>query len=359
MKIGLFGGSFNPPHKQHLRIAKAAVKSGLVDKVWFVPVFMPVHKSDKDFLSYDDRCRLISAAIQGKKNYDLCTIEKDLGGPSYTINTLRSLRASFPLHDFLLVVGSDSLNDIKNWHLSEKLALEAEIIAAVRPNFPVSESLSAYRYHMIEICESAVSSTEIRRNIAKEPAMFSFLPAPTAALIAAENFFSCWTNDFAGWVSKIKSKYSALPENIIAHLNGTGLLAARYCSEMSADPRLGWLAGISHDLYRASSDEEIKDVLANSSLILEKIEKSVPMLAHGAAAAFFLSGLSPAVPENVISAVRMHTFPEDKCGAIEMALVMADFLDPSRQNSKRDKLRNEKLDPEKRFKKVLRIKHKK
>ncbi|MBF0546752.1 MAG: nicotinate (nicotinamide) nucleotide adenylyltransferase [Candidatus Riflebacteria bacterium] len=359
MIIGLFGGSFNPPHKQHIKIAQKSLESGLIDEVWFIPVFLPVHKSDTELISFSDRCEMLKASIQGKKGLKLSEVERELDGPSFTIRTIRHLKKQNPFHDYFLIIGSDSLNDLKNWKSSAEIIAEAGLIVASRPGYTVPSVLPSKKTFLINIDEDPVSSTEFRKKLKLKNDPFRFVPPGAAAIIAEKNLYNCWGTEFRTWVEQIRLKHQNLPTSIINHLAGTASLAARYSAELTDDPRLGWLAGISHDLFRASPDQEILNVLSKSDIPLFKKEREIPMLGHGAAAACFLKNLDPNFPKKVITSVRMHTFPRVRCGKIEKALVMGDFLDPSRESKERSKIREMELTPQKRFEVVCRSKREK
>ena len=107
MKIGLLGGSFNPVHWGHLLLAEFAREQCGLDQVWFVPTATPPHKPSRDLLDGEHRLAMIRLAVRGNPALRSSDVELRLGGVSYTIRTVRLLRAKFPKTRWFLIVGSD------------------------------------------------------------------------------------------------------------------------------------------------------------------------------------------------------------------------------------------------------------
>lgn len=146
MKIGLFGGSFDPPHRGHLALARlAAARLGL-DRVLFAPVGVQPLKRDRAQAPFADRVAMTRLAIDGEPAFQLSLVDapRPDGRPNYTIDTLRTLRAELGADDSLfLLMGADSFLSIGRWHRSADLLLTCDFIVAARPGFDLSRLTAA------------------------------------------------------------------------------------------------------------------------------------------------------------------------------------------------------------------------
>lgn len=146
MRIALFGGTFNPVHYGHLRIAQEVIEDGSVDKIVFVPAYAPPHKPEAHVADAADRLAMLALAIKGNERFALSDIEIRRGEVSYTIDTLRQIKER-PPEDFKgygemslsLIVGSDAFNDINSWCEYEEIFKLASIIVVTRPGFAVKK----------------------------------------------------------------------------------------------------------------------------------------------------------------------------------------------------------------------------
>ena len=107
MRIGIFGGTFDPPHLGHLILAERCREAAGLDEVWFLPSFQPPHKLDRTMSRFEARCVMVALAAIGQPAFKVERIESELPPPSYTAETLRVLKQRHPSHDFHLIVGGD------------------------------------------------------------------------------------------------------------------------------------------------------------------------------------------------------------------------------------------------------------
>lgn len=144
LRVGILGGSFNPPHLGHVAMAEFVLKGGEVDQVWVVPCFE--HPFDKPLLSFEDRFQMCGLAFRSLgKNVRVMDVEKKLGGKSYTLRTVQHLKKEYPNDFFWLVVGEDIAQEAKHWHQYEELKKGVEWLVLPRgegspiPNISASE----------------------------------------------------------------------------------------------------------------------------------------------------------------------------------------------------------------------------
>lgn len=134
MRLGLFGGSFNPPHVGHLAVAEACAEAAALDRVLWVPAATPPHKQDDPSLaSAADRFALVEAAIGGNSRFEASAVEIERGEVSYTVDTLRHLGAAHPRAALSLIVGGDSLVGFASWREPRAILDLAHLVAYARP----------------------------------------------------------------------------------------------------------------------------------------------------------------------------------------------------------------------------------
>jgi nicotinate-nucleotide adenylyltransferase len=164
VKICLFGGTFDPPHIGHLLIAQTICEAESFDKILFIPVNIPPHKSVNTIL--EDRLNMLEIAIDDNPNFEISDIEIKRGGVSYTIDTIRTIKKQYNIssNKISYLIGSDSLLNFHNWKDPEKILEECQIIVAIRPGFRPSD-IPAWILHKIQfanIPRFEISSTNIR-----------------------------------------------------------------------------------------------------------------------------------------------------------------------------------------------------
>ena len=138
MKIGILGGSFNPVHIGHLILADEVREKLKLDKIIFIPLYLAAHKEEKDLLYAPERLKMVKLAIKGNPYFEASDIEIKRQGPSYTIDTLKSLREKYSARDkFFFIVGSDALGYLNSWKDIDQVMKLAKLVVASRPNYPL------------------------------------------------------------------------------------------------------------------------------------------------------------------------------------------------------------------------------
>ncbi len=174
MRIGILGGTFNPPHVGHLTIACEAMKKAGLDKVLFVPCGNPPHKDASDIPDGKHRIEMVRLAIAGHSDFEISDIEVLDRGKSYTAKTLEKLKKIYPDDRLCFIVGADSLCQMEEWFCPEAIFRQAEIVVAGRggvENCDVEQTIEYYRtkYNAditkITMDTIEMSSSDIRRRI--------------------------------------------------------------------------------------------------------------------------------------------------------------------------------------------------
>jgi nicotinate-nucleotide adenylyltransferase len=176
MKIGILGGTFNPIHLGHTRLAREARDKLALDKVILVPSYMPPHKSGKEIISSDDRYAMAKIALSGTRGIEVSDIEMKLKGTSYSINTVRKIKDIYgEAAEIYLITGSDYAGDLDSWMEIDRLRKMCTLTIATRPGSPQASGAAGARILRVETPE--ISSSDIRRRI-KEGKDFKDLVCP-------------------------------------------------------------------------------------------------------------------------------------------------------------------------------------
>lgn len=162
-RIGILGGTFDPIHHGHLALAKAAQKQFQLDKVLFIPAFIPPHKTDRaDITPAPYRYRMVEMAVLEEPGFEVSDIEFTRPEVSYTADTLRLLKMLNPDADLFLILGQDSLAAMPSWKEPEEIFKMAGILAAKRRG---SSSVEFENVSWIDMPESPLSSSRIRESL--------------------------------------------------------------------------------------------------------------------------------------------------------------------------------------------------
>jgi len=191
VKLGIFGGSFDPVHVGHLRVAKACIDAAALEELWFVPSATQPHKPDGAQASAEHRVNMLELAICAIPNARISRMEIDRGGTSYTVDTLRALQAQRPGDELFLVLGADALTDLPNWRKPEEISRLATLVVVARPGEQLAPPKAEWGSQWIEaaIQPTDVSSTDIRHRIANGQPIDGFVPGPVAEYIAAHSLY--------------------------------------------------------------------------------------------------------------------------------------------------------------------------
>jgi nicotinate-nucleotide adenylyltransferase len=212
MRIGLLGGSFNPIHNAHLRIAGEAQDACLLDRVIFIPAADPPHKPLAGDVSFENRSTMVRMAIDARPDFEMSTIEAERDGKSYSFDTIRTLRERLPGDDLFFIVGGDSFLEIGSWYRYAGIFRLCNLIVVERPGCKIINPLEVLPYAVrgaftfdgktgrltyesgtsvffVAGSPLDLSSTEIRRLASAGADITPYVPHDVAAYISQQRIY--------------------------------------------------------------------------------------------------------------------------------------------------------------------------
>ena len=195
MTVGLFGGSFNPPHLGHLVVAETMREQFGLDGVWWIPAPHPPHKPVAVLAEAGHRLEMTRRAVAGNSDFAVSEIEIERAGPSYTIDTIQALQATHPAYRFALVLGSDSLQGFPTWRAPKEIAARVPLLVYHRPGAAVAVP-EAWLEDKIQVAESPlidISGTDIRARVQAGRSIRYLVPDAVRAYIDEHGLYRAST----------------------------------------------------------------------------------------------------------------------------------------------------------------------
>jgi len=193
-KIGILGGTFNPPHLGHLLVAEEALQQLKLDAIWIIPVAIPPHKSVSKVALAKHRLAMCKALFSGAKSLRVSDVEIRAGGKSYTYDTIVKLRRRYSKARFYFIVGSDGIEQIPTWYRFKELCSICQIVFYPRPDYLVRLPASFKKLlghvlfnrlnrSILKVPQTDFSSNDIRRRIGRKKPVYHLTGAKVAAVI--------------------------------------------------------------------------------------------------------------------------------------------------------------------------------
>ncbi|HEX3150917.1 MAG TPA: nicotinate-nucleotide adenylyltransferase [Gemmataceae bacterium] len=200
MRVGIFGGTFDPVHYGHLVVAEQAREQAELDQVWFVPSARPPHKLDAPITAFDRRADMLTLALAGHEDkFRVESLEKDRPGPSFTADTLDVLHTAHRKNDWFLILGADSVRDLPTWHDPLRVVDRATIVAAGRPGYTnwsaadlaAALAIEAKRVRLmtVEIPLIEIASRDLRRRAADGRSLLFQVPHAVGVYINEKKLY--------------------------------------------------------------------------------------------------------------------------------------------------------------------------
>ncbi len=191
MKIGIFGGTFDPPHNGHLHLAENISKEMCLDKIIVIPTFVAPHKTDKKTSSAEDRFKMCELCFKSDL-FEISNIEINRGGKSYTVDTLTALREKYPDDKFFLIIGSDMLEYFSKWYRYEDILKLCTLCCVGRENKTLTLPDFFTNDNQVYLSSAKpleMSSTFIRNAVKNSEDINDYLPENVAEYIKERKLY--------------------------------------------------------------------------------------------------------------------------------------------------------------------------
>ncbi|MDR2468301.1 MAG: nicotinate (nicotinamide) nucleotide adenylyltransferase [Spirochaetaceae bacterium] len=341
MKFAILGGSFNPVHKGHLKLAASVYELGY-DRVILIPAYQSPLKPSGQAESAKERAEMLLAAIGGDRRFtvDLCEIHR--AGISYTVDTLRDITVRYtPEGKTGLVLGDDLVRGFSTWQGADEIAQKAEILIARRtgasPVFPFP-----HREMDNDIYE--LSSAQIRAAIAEGAAWRNFVPLRVGTLIARNGMYGCapepenhepekpsFTKGSDGQIEAletfVREKLSLFR---FVHSRNVALHCADLAVRFGLDTDTAYRAGLLHDICKDLDDVAMITWAQQDGEPFTQTEQAKPALLHGRAGAEYIKWELNIHDTTILEAVRCHTTGYPGMGALAQIVYIADKIEAGR-----------------------------
>lgn len=325
-KICVFGGTFNPPHIGHIRLAVNAADRIGADRVIVIPDCIPPHKQANQLASAEERVEMCRASFDFDDRFEISTMEIDRGSKSYTVETLRELKKQNPDAELYLIIGSDMLDSFTQWYCWEELLSLATLVAASREKGfePRLEGFSSEQKNRVIYLENEpfeISSSEIRRGIYFGNEYDNAVSEKTLELIRKRGLY---LQDDERYDYLLKRM---LDEKRIFHSRCVSESAARLAEKYGENVEKARIAGLLHDIMKNASDDEHIEYAP----CLTELEKANRKVWHQFSGEGFLRKNKIITDEEILSAVKWHTTGRADMTRLERIVYVADFISADRE----------------------------
>lgn len=343
MRIGIYGGTFNPIHNGHVHLLREfSARLGL-DKVLLIPTGTPPHKQAHELASAEDRLALCALAAKDLPcPVEVSDLEARREGKSYTVDTLAVLREEYPLDDLYLLMGEDMFLTVDKWYQAEKILSTCVLAAAprsadglfrLRDKARQLEADFGARCVVEGIPYVEVSSTQIRQRLDQGQTLTGLVPEAVAAYIESHGLYRLTYEDLE------RAVRPHLGDKRFYHSQCVAACAQDLARRYGADPDKARKAGILHDIMKDAPGEEQLKILEESGIILTDLQKTQPKLWHAMAGAAYVEHTLGVTDPEILGAIRWHTSGRGGMTLLEKVLFVADYISADREYPSVDKMR--------------------
>lgn len=339
-KIGVYGGSFNPPHLGHMQAVQEMAKSLELDRVLLVPAAIPPHKDLADGSpTGEQRLEMLRLASEGMEGVETASLELRRKGLSYTADTVKALHEKYPKDKLYLLMGTDMFLSFHEWYKPEKICKHAAVVTALRADTDSLPQLEKQAERLKKTCgaktvvlENSIlemSSTEVRRMLRFQCAE-PYLNKRVLDYIRANRLYGA-EDDLRGlpFDQLRKISLSLHDPKRVPHVVGCCSAASHLALRWGADESLAARAGILHDVTKALGKRTQLLLCEKYGIMTTEFERDHYKLLHartGAAIAEHIFGEE----KEVVDAIYWHTTGKANMTLLEKILYIADYMEPNR-----------------------------
>ena len=333
MRLGILGGSFNPLHNGHIAIAKQIKAEYSLDRVLFMVANDPPHKQIAAGVSANARFEMTRLALQGEDGLEVSDLELRIAGKSYTINTVRELRAQHPEAQIRCIVGADMLLNLPEWHQHRQLLAECGFIGVNRPGYDMVESAAeAMRAEygadiwLTSFSGPELSSTGLRESVRNGASIRGQVPEAVAEYIYEHGLY------FPEALERIRVKLKeTLKPKRYSHVVGTVRMAVDLAEAYGIDPDKARLAALLHDCAKVAPEEQLRLAEALGVDVSEYLPAFRGVI-HGPVGAALAQRDYGVADVEVLDAIRYHTLCRVGMTPLEKLTYLADKIEYTRED---------------------------
>ena len=352
MKIGIYGGTFNPPHLGHMAAAKAAVAALGLDKLLLIPAAIPPHKAlPSDTPAPEHRLAMVEKWADGMgAGAEVSALELEREGKSYTSDTLRAIRQTYPDAELWLLMGTDMFLTLHLWHEPEVILSLAGICAFGRTEQDGEALFAPQREHLQKNFDAKIttitlpglvdiSSTRLREQLENGGGGQYLLPS-VYGYILMHRLYGTKADLKNLDLNQLRAcSYSMMRAKRIPHVMGVEEEAVKLAQRWGADPELARRAGILHDCTKYYELPEQLDICEEYGVRLDTLEQKAVKLLHSKTGACIARGVF-GQPDAVYDAIFWHTTGKADMTTMEKVLYIADYMEPNRDFDGVERLRH-------------------
>ena len=339
MRIGIYGGTFNPPHVGHIRAAKCAVDALKLDKLLLIPSCISPHKTIPEHSpSPEQRLSMLQLAIGEDEVIRVSDLELSRGGTSYTYETVAQVKEMHPNAELYLFMGTDMFLSFRTWKEPGKILENASIAVFYRGEKQEKEDIAREKamlesiggkVFLVENPVTEISSTDLRRLLTFGCAD-DFLPEGVGDYIRKNRLYGGGDNLRGLPMEQLEQVViGLLKPSRVAHVLGCRDTAADLARHWGADPVDAARAGLLHDVTKALDGPLQLTLCQSYGIILDKFSAHNPKTLHaltGSLVADRVFGENAAV----VAAIRSHTTGKANMNLLEKIIYVADYMEPNR-----------------------------
>lgn len=333
MRIGIFGGTFNPPHKGHKKLALEIKEKADLDRIIIIPTFTPPHKEGKDLASGEHRIKMCEIMFT-EDFFTVSDMEIKRQGKSFTYDTLLELKKTFPNDELFLIIGSDMLLSFHTWFRYDDILSMVTLCVATREDKVDYDELLAYSKNVLELCESEIiiadiepyecSSTDVRKQLS--------LGLDAAFMTGMEiyNYVRLnllYESPYGEYKELLRKK---LDDYRLIHSLNVAESAADLARRYGADEEKAYFAGLLHDIMKNENAADMLKMMAKGGIILSRTEKANPKLWHAMAGEVYLRTELGIEDKEILSSVRYHTTGKAGMSLFDKIIYVADYISAER-----------------------------
>lgn len=322
MKIAIFGGTFNPVHKEHINIVRAAIKNLSLDRVIIMPSYITPNKEGKMIASSTDRINMCRLAYADLPNVTVSDYEIKKGGVSYSYITCNEFQKRYPSDERYLIIGGDMLENFSQWKKPNEILKCVKLAACARED---AEKLDAAEQKFKDNfgCDIVkfgyigenVSSTKIRVLVALKEEFGKYLDKNTKKYILQSTMYG---------INGADSVKKMLSDKRWAHTVRVAVMAAENCGRLCISEQQAITAALFHDCAKELS-------LSDSRLKGFAVDENVPQtVIHQFAGAYLAERQFGIRNEEILNAIKYHTSGRENMSALEKLILLSDMLEEGR-----------------------------